>query len=68
MLVKPEVKELYTSYGKPRKPVTSNNSIKDVRPRAGVNISLYEIHISRSSSSSKARNIGISVRDIKRSS
>ena len=67
MLVKPEVEKLLISSGKPHNPAASETVyrwIKDDLSRAGVNISLYKAHVSRSLFSSKARDIGISVQDI----
>ena len=67
MLVKPEVKELLNRCGKPHKPVASETVsrwVKDELSRAAVNISLYKAHVDRSLFSNKARDIGISARDI----
>ena len=58
------VKELLISWGKPHKLAASETVsrwIKDELSRAGVSISLYKAHVSRSLSSNKARDIGISV-------
>ena len=66
MLVKPKVKELLISYGKPRKIITTNVSkyIKGELSYAGLNIGVYKAHISRPLHSGKARDIEIPAQDM----
>ena len=66
-LVTRDIRDLIISYGKPHKPVSSETKsrwIKDELSKAGVDTSVFKAHSSRSASSSKAREAGISVSEI----
>ena len=66
-LVKEEVKDLIISFGKPYKPVlheTTSRWIKSELTDAGVDTSVFKAHSCRSASSSKVKDIGVSLNEI----
>ena len=68
-LVMRDIRDLIISYGKPHKPVSSQTIsrwIKDELLKEGVDTSVFKAHSCRSASSSKARDAGISIRNIKK--
>ena len=66
-LVNTEQKALFITYGKPHKqasPDTISRWIKNMLSESGVDITVYKAHSCRSASTSKANNIGITMKEI----
>ena len=66
-LVPPEIKQFLVTYGKPHKAAsddTISRWIKNTISSAGIDIDVFKVHSSRSASSSKAKQVGISYTEI----
>ena len=63
-LVPPEIKQFLVTYGKPHKAVadeTMTRWFKNIISSAGIDIDAVKAHLTRSSSSSKAKQVGIPI-------
>ena len=63
-LVPPEIKQFLVTYGKPHKAVSDDTItrwIKNIISSAGIDIDVVKPHLTRSSSSSKAKQVGIPI-------
>ena len=61
--------ELILSYGYPSKPINSQSIARYIRlflAMVGTDITVFTIHSVRSASTSKANNIGLSIKDIQK--